>query len=70
VPDVAVSVTWTSAGKEKQRTPAMGTELPIPFEADATSSSRTVVIEFTGEKTDSHTVSIEAGKTTEVKCAL
>ncbi len=71
VPDVSVSVKWTSAGKEQKSFPAAGTPSTIPFEKNATSSSRSVTVEFTnGEKTDSQTVKIDAGKTTEVKCAL
>jgi serine/threonine-protein kinase len=71
VPDVAVSVAWTSGGKEEKRTPELGAPLSIPFEKNATSSSRSATVEFTnGEKTDSQTVMVEAGKTTEVKCAL
>jgi hypothetical protein len=69
--NVSVSVKWTADGKEEKRYPTVGSRLPIPFDKNATSRSRAVTVEFTnGEKTDPQTVTVEAGKTTEVKCAL
>jgi serine/threonine-protein kinase len=71
VPDAYVSVTWTNGGTEQKRTPSLGAPLAITFDKNATSRTRNVTVVFTnGEKTDSRIVTVEAGKTTEVKCAL
>ena len=69
--DVAVSVEWMAAGRLQQRTPSLGAELPIPFERDATSSTKSVTVTFSdGEHSDTRSVTVTAGRTTEVPCTL
>ncbi len=69
--NVSVSVKWTTDGTERKSYPTVGSRVTIPFDKNATSRSRTVTVEFTNsEKTDPQTVTVEAGKTAEVKCAL
>jgi serine/threonine-protein kinase len=69
--DVVVSASWRFAGKDENRTPALDTDLLIPFETDAMSRSKSVTVTFNnGDKTDTQTVNVEAGKPVEVKCAL
>jgi len=71
VPDAVVSVEWKKNGEIQTRTPSLGAPMTITFDQNATNSSRSITVEFTnGEKTDSQTVTVNAGKTTEVKCAL
>ena len=65
VADVSVSVqgeAWT-----------LGSERPIAFDQNALYSSQRVTVVFTGGKKatiDSHTVTVTAGESVEVKCAL
>jgi len=43
----------------------------IPFEADATSSKKQVIVTFNnGDRSDKHEITISAGKTEEVACKL
>ena len=58
-------------GNGDLRTPALDTDLLIPFETDAMSRTKSVMIMFNnGDKTDTQMVNVEAGKPVEVKCAL
>jgi serine/threonine-protein kinase len=65
VADVSVSVqgeAWT-----------LGSERPIAFDQNALMSSQRITVVFTGGKkaaVDSHTVTVTAGESVEVKCAL
>ncbi len=69
--EVSVSVEWTFGGKPQQRAPRLDSAISIPFEPNATSSRRSVTVSFTnGVKTDTQNVTVSAGTTTEVKCAL
>jgi tRNA A-37 threonylcarbamoyl transferase component Bud32 len=67
--DVVVSVEWTGSGPP--RTPTVGSTVNIPFESNATSSTKSGTVTFSnGLKSDSHSITVNAGRTTEVKCAL
>jgi serine/threonine-protein kinase len=69
--EVGVSMEWQGSGKLETRNPKFGSTVPIPFERDATSSTKTVTVTFAnGVKSDSKPVTVTAGKTTEVKCEL
>jgi serine/threonine-protein kinase len=69
--EVAVSVEWISNGSEQQRTPALDSELPVPFERDATSSTKSVTVTFSdGKHTDSKSITVTAGRVSEVPCRL
>ncbi|HEY5921311.1 MAG TPA: serine/threonine-protein kinase [Kofleriaceae bacterium] len=69
--DVVVSMEWSTTGKVETRTPTIGSTVLIPFETDATSSTKTVTVTFTnGAKSDPHSVTVNAGKMSEVKCKL
>lgn len=69
--DVVVSASWRFGGKDENRTPALDSDLLIPFETDAMSRTKSVTVTFNnGDKTDTQTVNVEAGKPVEVKCAL
>ena len=62
---------WSTSGKQQTRTPELGSKVLIPFETDATSSTKSVTVTFrNGVKTDPHQVTVSAGKTSEVACAL
>jgi hypothetical protein len=68
---VVVSVEWTTGGKAEKRTPPLGSDVAIPFERDATSSTRSVTVTFTnGDQTDRKDVTVSAGKSIEVPCSL
>jgi serine/threonine-protein kinase len=69
--DVVVSMEWTMGGKLESRTPNLGRTVNIPFELNATSSTKSVTVTFNnGVKTDKHEVTVSAGKPSEVECKL
>jgi hypothetical protein len=73
--NVFVAIEWTFEGKERKATPNLAQSFPIPFEKNASASTKQVTVTFTdGERADRPSdvqqITVTAGKPMEVACKL